>query len=228
MVYYEDASSSYSDEDESTKLSSKEMAQWAIFFSEELVPQDKNNDTRRQNRIKIRNASLLKKIGANQWAFSHPSLRDYFLSLNIIGAQSKPHLNIEKGSPMIEPVSPRPGQSVIERFRSLNRRSPRGISHRMVGSFFILNRFDRKETDELRLEERMHITFEPDSDRQKLVLGQGSFGKLRIGQHSISHRFQVLKRYEEKKILKDRSVKLSFNTSLMDYPTLCPSGILKS
>lgn len=217
VVYYEDQSTKFVDEEESINNVSKEMNQWAVFFSDEMIAQDKGAEERRQHRIRIRKASMLKKVGISQWAFMHASLRDYFMTLNIVSAKPS-----EKGQ-LQEPISPRP-ESAMGRFHLFNRPSPRaeGVGHRLVGSFYLMNRMNKQEAEELQRNEGMPVIFDPGVDRQKVILGRGSFGKLRIAQHLFSHRFAGVKKIRGEKSIKASAKEAEFQRELNGLSNVMP------
>lgn len=221
VVYYEDHAMEFFDEGDQGNGLNKEMAQWALFFSDEMVPQDKGSEERRQNRIRIRKASMLKKVGVCQWAFMHASLRDYFMSLNI--ANPKLMVQSEKSSPH-EPISPRSEQNVGAKFSLFHRLSPRAVAaeHRVVGSYCLMNRFNKQEAVELLQDEGINIVFKAGDANQKVVIGRGSFGKIRIARHLFSHRFAGVKKIRGELKIKGSASEAEFQRELNGLPNVMP------
>jgi tRNA A-37 threonylcarbamoyl transferase component Bud32 len=56
-------------------------SEWAMFFSNEFVPSDRNNDERRKMRVLARKGCPLRKVAEDQYAFIHTSLSEYFVTL---------------------------------------------------------------------------------------------------------------------------------------------------
>ncbi len=54
--------------------------EWAMFFSDNFVPTDQNDEKRRNGRVLARKGCPLRKIGTNQYAFLHASLLEYFVT----------------------------------------------------------------------------------------------------------------------------------------------------
>ena len=204
VVYYEDNSSlddAFGDGDE--PVQNEAMGQWAVFFSDETIPQDKANEERRQNRIRARRACLLKKVGNNQWSFIHASLRDYFFTLTIAGPQSRPSL-VQLNAPQEPEAQALP------------------MKHRAVGRFFLMNRFDKPEAEELLRDEGITVVFDSGVDRQKVVFGQGNFGKFRIARNLINHRFAGVKKIHGDKYIKESIREAEYQRELSGLPNVMP------
>ncbi len=213
VVYYEDNASiddAFGDGEEPQQDDA--LKQWAVFFSDETITQDKGSEEKRQNRIRARRACLLKKVGENQWSFIHASLRDYFFTLTIAGPQSRPNL-LQLNAPQEPAVQALPAK------------------HRVVGRFCLMNRFERPEAEELLREEGITIVFEPQADRQKVVLGQGNFGKVRIARNLINHRFSCVKKIHGDSYIKESMREAEFQRELTGLPNVMPiwdSQVIKS
>ncbi len=213
VVYYEDNASiddAFGDGEEPQQDDA--LKQWAVFFSDETITQDKGSEEKRQNRIRARRACLLKKVGENQWSFIHASLRDYFFTLTIAGPQSRPNL-LQLNAPQEPAVQALPAK------------------HRVVGRFCLMNRFEKPEAEELLREEGINLIFEPQADRQKVVLGKGNFGKFRVARNLINHRFVGVKKIRGESHIQDSLREAEIQRELSGLPNVMPiwdTAIIKS
>ena len=215
VVQYEDTSSVDSFTEPEEQAPAIDLSQWAVFFSDELVKQDKGKEESRINRIRIRKACMLRKAGDNQWAFLHSSLLDYFWSLNNFQPVARPSVvPVPAAVPAVEPVS-----------------APPLMRHRSVGTFFLMNRLDRAEADDLWRQEGVRVVFNAGEDRQKVVIGQGNFGKFRIARHAVNHRFAGVKKIRGEAFIKSSRDEGMIQSELNDLPHIMPlwdSRMIKS
>lgn len=66
---------------ESDIFEEETTSEWDMFFSDNFIPSDRNEEKRRDARIIARKGCPLRKVGNDQYAFIHASLLDYFISL---------------------------------------------------------------------------------------------------------------------------------------------------
>lgn len=203
IVQYEDESSleNMFGEDEE---SNKEMAEWAIFFSDNMIPQDQNSEERKETRRRCRDACLVKKVGHGQWSFIHATFRDYFMTLNMVGPQKISYLAntdyIEQSSATL----------------------PQTTRHRIVGRFSLMNRFNAKEADDLFKSEGIRVVFEQGVQDQKVILGQGHFGKFRIARNVINQRFAGVKKIHGEAFIKESQQEAICQGELTGLPNVMP------
>ncbi len=214
VVYYQDVRSDddpFGEVEIQDEANLREMKEFAIFFSDELLPQDQGSKEKLENRKRWRLANLIKKVGDCQWTFIHPSIRDYFVTLNIIGPQLRANN-----------VSAMPITAVVVQ---------QGREHRTVSRFRLMNRFNFQEAQELQKNEGIKIVFDPGEQNQKVVLGQGHFGKFRIAQQIVNHRFAGVKKIRGEQLIKESEKEAIFQKELNGLPNVMPlwdSQLIKS
>lgn len=194
--------------DDKDKGKVKQKSEWAIFFSKKEGAQDKID-----TRIRCMECGLLKKAGEDQWAFIHPSIRDYFAGKSIIGA----HKNT---------LDVRFSQNLMDS-------EPRAQvgNHRLVGKFFLLNRVTPQEAKELSDSKGIKIEFAPGEQKQKLVFGVGNFGKFRLARNVITNDFAGVKRIRGRDEIRASQQEANCQRELAELPNVMPiwdSHIVKS
>lgn len=209
VVNYQDLKSDdnpFGDDEPVDEAKQAEMKEFALFFSDELVPQDQGSRERLENRKRWRLANLIKKAGEGQWSFIHPEIRDYFVTLNIVGPQ------------------PRRDQAVQPAAVPLR-------GHRQVSQFRLMNRFNFQEAQELLKSEGIKIVFDHGEQNQKVVLGQGHFGKFRIAQQVANNRFAGVKKIRGEQLIKESEKEAIFQRELNGLDNVMPiwdSQLIKS
>ena len=193
--------------DEPESAPPEDYKQWAIYFSTELLPEDNGSNEKREIRINARKACPIRKVGANQYAFIHASLLEYFVAEVMKDALIKQTVN--KPSPPSTPPTPK-----------LSARQAQG-NRRTLGEFVLMEELTREEANALYIEEGIKIDFNPNENTKSVVLGKGQFGAFHIGRNQINHRFAGIKIITEKGIAASKK-EAEVQMQLMGLSNLMP------
>lgn len=199
MVIYEEEGE-IPDDPEQPAIEKKPVSEWAYYFCDEMIPQDKGNATLQNNRINARIACPLKKVGINQYAFMHASFLDYFVTRRLAPPVAVP----------LPPIDAKP----------LPKLNPKNVSkavesgRRIQGEFVIYDEITREEAEQLFEAEGIRIIFKENERRKPFIIGRGQFGKFGIARSMLNNRFAGVKIIEGEGVVeskKEANIQLQLN-----------------